>query len=223
MGTQIKKETLAFLKQLEKNNNREWFNAHKDAYLQAMDNFNAFVSRLISGAGKFDKSVSSLTPKDCVFRIYRDTRFSKDKTPYKNHFSARIIGGDEKCGYAGYYLHLQPGASFLAGGVHMPEPDRLKGIREEISDNAAAFRKIIGDATFKKNFKEVTGEKLKTAPKGFDKEDPMLPYLQFKDLIVHHNVGDGVAVSPDFADYCLKLFKSMIPFNNFVNKPVRSS
>lgn len=223
MEVQIQKGTLEFLKQLARNNNRVWFNAHKDAYQEAIDDFNAFVSTLIALTSKFDKSVSPLTPKDCVFRIYRDTRFAKDKTPYKGHFGARIIGGDEKCGYAGYYLHLQPGGSFLAGGVHMPEPDRLRGIREEISGNASAFKKILNDAVFKKNFKEVSGEKLKTAPKGFDKDDPMLPYLQFKDLIIHHEVGDKTVLSSGFADYSVKIFRSMVPFNNFVNRPVRST
>ena len=219
--TRIEKGTLDFLKQLAKNNNRDWFNSHKDSYLRAMENFSAFISGLISGASKFDKSVSQLTPKDCVFRIYRDTRFAKDKSPYKIHFGAHIIGGDEKCGYAGYYIHLQPGSTFLAGGVHMPEPDRLKGIRDEISRNGSSLKKILSTADFKKTFKEITGEKLKTVPKGFEKDDPMLPYLQFKDLIIHHDVSDATVLSSGFEGYCLKTFKSMVPFNNFLNKPVR--
>ena len=223
METQIRKETLTFLKQLAKNNNREWFNVHKDNFLAAQENFSAFISALIAGASKFDKSVSSLTPKDCVFRIYRDTRFSKDKTPYKTQFGAHIMGGDEKSGHAGYYIHLAPGDTFLAGGVHMPESDRLKGIRESISHNAPAFRKIIQDPVFKKNFKDVAGEKLKTVPKGFDKDDPMLPYLQFKDLYIRHDIGDSAVVSGDFAGYCLKIFKTMIPFNNFLNRSINPS
>lgn len=154
-----------------------------------------------------------------MFRIYRDTRFAKDKSPYKTHFGATLLGKGTRCGIAGYYLHLEPGSSFLAGGVHMTEPENLKAIRENISDKGKEFSKIIGSKSFKDNFK-IVGEKLAKVPLGFDKEDPMGEYLKFKELMIHHSVSDKEILSDNFTSYCVKIFKAMVPFNSFVNEPV---
>jgi len=216
----IKKETVDFLSRLKKNNNHEWFNNHKEDYQKALDNFTSFIAELISRISGFDKTVAGVEPKKSIFRIYRDTRFSNDKIPYKINFSANIAGDEEKCGNAGYYIHLQPGSVFLAGGVHTPEPDRLKGIREEISYNADLFKKIIQSKSFKEHFKEIWGEKLKTTPKGFDKEDPMMSYLQFKDFVIKNEVPDKTVLNKDFQNYCLDIFREMKPFNDFINAPV---
>lgn len=216
---QIKKETLTFLSKLKKNNDRDWFNANKQLYVDAHANIVEFVADLINKIAVFDKTVVGLEPKKCVFRIYRDTRFSKDKTPYKVNLGANITGIDKR-GKSGYYLHIQPGDCFLAGGVYMPEPERLKLIREDISMEGEKFLKIISDKTFKKNFKELSGDKLKTVPKGFDKEDPMLKYLQLKNLVMYHEVKDEVALSAKFAAYCANIFKSMMPMNEFLNASI---
>jgi uncharacterized protein (TIGR02453 family) len=215
----IKKETLQFLKDLEENNDREWFNNNKDKYISANENFVQFVQSLIDEVAKFDKSVAGLDAKNSVFRIYRDIRFSKDKSPYKTHFGATLLGKSNLCGNAGYYLHLQPGNSFLAGGVHMTEPKHLKAIREEISGNARAFLKIIGDKQFKSNF-TIEGEQLTKVPQGYDKADPMGDYLKYKELMICHEVDDKKILSKDFVSYCSKIFKAMVPFNSFINKPV---
>ena len=219
MSAQISKETIGFLKQLKKNNNREWFNANKKKFEEAQLDFSKFVAELIAGVTSFDKSVAHLTPKDCLFRIYRDTRFSKDKRPYKTNFGAAISEGKKSGGMAGYYLHLEPGAAFLAGGVHMPEPDRLKGIREMISDEGKKFLSIVNHKDFKKNF-TLWGDKLKTAPKGFDKEHPMMEYLQYKDFVVKYDIKDADITSAGFAKQCVQIFRAMQPFNDFVNTPV---
>ncbi len=215
----IKKETLQFLKELDKNNNRDWFNKNKDKFIAANENFIQFVQSLIGEVAKFDKSITGLDAKDCVFRIYRDTRFSRDKTPYKTQFSATLMGKGAGCGVAGYYIRLQPGKTFLAGGSHMAEPQNLKAIREEISENGKEFLKIINDKTFKTNF-SIEGEKLVKVPQGFDKEDSMSEYLKYKELIIQHTVDDKTVLSNDFTYYCGKIFKTMVPFNSFVNKPV---
>jgi uncharacterized protein (TIGR02453 family) len=215
----LKKETLQFLKDLKSHNDRDWFNANKDRYISANENFIEFVQGLIGEISKFDKSVAGLDAKDCVFRIYRDTRFSKDKSPYKVHFGAHIMAQGKGCGVAGYYLHLQPGSTFLAGGVHMTEPANLKAIREEISENGKAFLKIINEKSFKENFK-IEGERLANIPRGFDKDDPMGDWLRYKELMIHHAVADKEVLSGNFMSYCTKIFKSMVPFNSFVNKPV---
>ena len=219
MDASIKKETLDFLKQLAKNNNREWFNNNKDLYQKSLDNIQAFLNGLLTKIVVFDKSVAGIEPKDCLFRIYRDTRFSKDKTPYKSLFGAWISDND-KAGKAGYYLHIEPGKSFLAGGVYHPEAGRLKNVREEISFEADKFKKIINNKTFKENFGAISGDRLVTSPKGFAKDDPMMDYLKFKDMVVVHNINDKVLISKDYPAYCIKIFKSMVPFNDFLNKPL---
>jgi len=220
MKTTIKKETLQFLKDIKKNNDRDWFTKNKDKYVAASENFLEFVQSVIDSVAKFDKSVASIEPKDCVFRIYRDTRFAKDKSPYKTFFGAHLMGKNN-CGIAGYYFHFEPGNSFLAGGVHTSEPAQLKAIREEISENGKEFLKIINDKTFKENFK-IEGEKLQNAPKGFDKEDAMGEYMKYKELMIHHHVEDKEILSEGFVDYAAKIFRAMVPFNTFINEPVMS-
>jgi uncharacterized protein (TIGR02453 family) len=129
------------------------------------------------------------------------------------------MGKGKGCGVAGYYFHLEPGNSFLAGGIHMTEPVNLKAVREEISSNGKNFLKIINDKSFKENFK-IEGEKLVNVPAGFEKDDPMSEYLKYKELVIHHSVADKEIVASDFVSYCVKVFKAMIPFNQFINKPV---
>lgn len=219
MAATIKKETVQFLKELKAHNDRDWFNANKDRYLAANENFHQFVQGLITEAGKFDKSVAGLAAKDCTFRIYRDTRFAKDKSPYKTFMGAHLMGKGKGCGLAGYYFHFQPGKSFLAGGIHMSEPGQLKAIRQEISYRGKDFLKIINDKTFKQYF-TLEGEKLQKMPQGFDKEDPMGDYLKYKELMIHHPVADKEILSGDFTSYAAKVFKAMVPFNTFVNEPV---
>jgi len=219
MATTIKKETLQFLKDLKLHNDRDWFNKNKDKFVSANENFIQFIQELINKVAGFDKSAAGLDAKDAVFRIYRDVRFSKDKSPYKIFFGAHLMGKEKGCGVAGYYFHMQPGNSFLAGGVHMTEPQNLKAIREEISDNGKTFLKIINDKDFKDNFK-IEGEKLAKVPQGFDKDDPMAEFLKYKELMIHHSVKDKQILAGDFASYCSKIFKAMVPFNRFVNDPV---
>ena len=219
MKTAIKKETLQFLKDLKKNNERDWFAKNKDRFVAAHENYIQFVQALINEIAKFDRSVAGLDAKKSVFRIYRDIRFSRDKSPYKTHFGAVVLGKGSDCGTAGYYLHLEPGNAFLAGGVHMAEPEDLKAIREGISSRGKTFLKIIQDKNFRKDF-TIEGEKLKNVPRGFDKEDPMADFLKYKDLVLRHPVDDTMVLSDGFASYCSKIFKAMVPFNSFLNKSV---
>lgn len=217
MSSVIKRETMQFLKDLKKHNDREWFNANKEKFVAANENFIEFVQGLINQIAKFDKSVATINPKDAVFRIYRDTRFSKDKTPYKTHFGASLMKNKNGSGNAGYYIHMEPGGSLLAGGVYMAETAQLKSIRQELSYNAASFNKIINDKIFKEHF-EIQGEKLKNVPPGFDKADPMAEYLKHKAIYIVHKIDDKEVLSTDFAGYCAKMCKSMVPFNGFMNE-----
>jgi uncharacterized protein (TIGR02453 family) len=215
----IQKETLQFLKDLKKNNNRDWFNAHKEKYIAAHENFIEFIQALIEKIAKFDKSVAGLNAKDCVFRIYRDVRFSKDKSPYKTNLAAAMMGEGKDCRVSGYYISMEPGNTFLATGYHMVEPADLKLIRKEISANGKEFLKIVKSKTFTDNF-SLEGEQLSKVPQGFDKEDPMGDYLKFKDMIVKHAMSDKEVIDAKFADNCIGVFKKMQPFNKFVNAAV---
>lgn len=212
----IKKETLKFLKDLKRNNDREWFAENKDRYVAAHENLVAFVQELIYEMVSFDKSLAGIDPKKTIFRIYRDTRFAKDKSPYKPNFGAYLI--DKKKGFnqAGYYLHLEPGECFLAGGIHVPEPATLRAIRKEISADAKGFLKIVNDKNFKTHF-TIFGEQLVNIPQGFSKEDPMGEYLKYKELSLIHPLTDKEVLSENFATYCTKVFKLMVPFNAFIN------
>lgn len=216
MNTHIHKETLNFLVELKGNNKRDWFNSNKDLYHTAHQNLCDFVSVLIEKIAQFDNSVDGLDPKKCIFRIYKDIRFSKDKSPYKTHFGA-IISENGLSGSSGYYLHIEPDASMLGGGAYHPEPDLLRQIRQKISQNPDAYTKIIKNSHFKKNFGEISGERLKNVPKGFDKNNPMSNYLKLKDFVMIHKIDNEKLLSEDFADYCATIFKSMVSFNSFLH------
>jgi uncharacterized protein (TIGR02453 family) len=214
----ISKETLTFLQDLEDNNNRDWLQANKKAFEKAKDDFAGFVGELIVGISKFDPDVSGLAPDACIFRIYRDIRFSKDKTPYKSHFGAYISPGGRKTNSPGYYIHLQPGGrSFLAGGKHMPEPKELFALRQAIANNTDEFLKIVDAKKFRDLYGRMDGEKLKTPPKGFPKDHPAVELLKLKSFAVSHPMEkDKALTEPDFAAYVAKTFKELKPFIDFL-------
>lgn len=216
----LSKETLTFLQGLEDNNNRDWLQAHKKEFEKAKANFAEFVGELIVGISNFDPEVSGLAPDACIFRIYRDIRFSKDKSPYKTHFGAYISPGGRKTNSPGYYTHVQPGGqSFLAGGKHMPEPKELLAIRQAIAEDTEGFLKIINDKAFKELYGEMDGEKLKTPPKGFSKDHPALEYLKFKSFAFSHELKkDAVLTGKDFPGDAALTFKGLKPFIDFLRK-----
>ncbi len=221
MAAKINKETLDFFKLIKKNNDREWFKKNKHLYEKANANIIEFTTELIKLIAAFDKPVALLSPKDCMYRIYRDTRFSNDKTPYKTHAGIHITSAEKKMGSAGYYLHIEPGNNLLGGGVYHPDPDRLRGMRQEIDYNAKDFLKIINNKTFKSTFGEIVGDRLKTVPKGYDKENPMLEYLQMKEYLTMKSVDDDLMLADDFIKVAAKTFKVMHPFNEFLNLPMK--
>ena len=209
---------LDFLTTLKKNNNRDWFNAHKAQYLEAKNTFEAFINRLIPEIHKFDPGIGTITAKECVFRIYRDVRFAKDKSPYKTNMGGFISRGGRKGGYAGYYLHIDPEQSFIAGGNHMPAPDMLKKIRQEILYNVDEFKSIVNKPGFKKIYKEIEGEKLARPPKDFPADFPDIDLLKFKSYTVIHAAGNKVILDTNFEQYVLKAFRELYPLNRFLNR-----
>lgn len=209
---------LDFLKDLKDNNNREWFNENKKRYQDAKAAFDDFINRLIPRLREFDSSIDMITAKDCTFRIYRDVRFSKDKSPYKTNMGGYIARGGRKSQYAGYYVHLEPGQSFLAGGMYMPPPDLLKNIREEIYQNIDEFKSIIERKSFRETFGPFHDpDKLKNPPKGYDSDWPDVDLLKHKSYAVMHVVDDDKVVSGDYLDYAVVIFKELYPLNRFFN------
>ena len=219
MSAVIKNSTLLFLKDLHKNNNRDWFNENKDRYLSANANVVDFVETLIEEIGKFDEQILRIDAKKALFRIYRDVRFSKDKSPYKTNFGAGLgMGKGNKV--SGYYLHIEPGKSFLAGGVYKPEPSVLKTIRQEISAFGDEFKAILEQDEFRNYFRGLSVEdKLKKVPQGFEKDDKMAEYLKLKHFIVTHPISDEQLLSENAVKEFTKIFKAMKPLNDFLQTP----
>ena len=215
----MQSSTLQFLRNLEKNNNREWFNENKTLYQEAQQDVISFVEKLIEEMADFDEEMGKLEAKKSVFRIYRDTRFSKDKTPYKTNFGAGLgMGKGNKI--SGYYLHIEPGKSFLAGGVYKPEPSVLKTIRQEISAFGDEFKAILEQDEFRNYFRGLSVEdKLKKVPQGFEKDDKMAEYLKLKHFIVTHPISDEQLLSENAVKEFTKIFKAMKPLNDFLQTP----
>ena len=215
----MQSSALQFLRNLEKNNNREWFNENKTLYQEAQQDVISFVEKLIEEMADFDEEMGKLEAKKSVFRIYRDTRFSKDKTPYKTNFGAGLgMGKGNKI--SGYYLHIEPGKSFLAGGVYKPEPSVLKTIRQEISAFGDEFKAILEQDEFRNYFRGLSVEdKLKKVPQGFEKDDKMAEYLKLKHFIVTHPISDEQLLSENAVKEFTKIFKAMKPLNDFLQTP----
>lgn len=208
----IDKSTLDFLKDLKKNNNRDWFNSHKSIfqkeYQQTKDFFEILKQKL---------SEHDVIEKLKMFRIYRDVRFSKDKIPYKNHFSGHFVREGKKR-RGGYYLHIEPGESFLAGGFWEPNKDDLLRIRKEFEMDASEIREIISEDNFVKYFGELKGECLKSAPRGFDKNHPDLDLIKMKQFIVVRNFSDEEVTSNNFINDVNESFKAMRPYLNYMSE-----
>ncbi len=215
----LAKSTFTFLRNLNRNNNRDWFNANKHKYQEAHADFVGFIAELIGRIAVFDPPVAQLDPKKSVFRIYRDTRFSKDKTPYKTNFGAHLVSSRERPhDRAGYYIHVEPGNSFLAGGAYLPPGPWLNAIRASIDKDGAEFVAILKRVSFKKYFGELEGEKLKTVPRGYTVDHPHIELLRFKSFLASHQVGDEQLMAKDAAQYATRVFKTLKPFDDFLNK-----
>lgn len=212
------KVVFEFLNELNKNNNRDWFNENKKMYEAARTEVEQFVDHLIPEIRKIDPVIGNLTAKQTMFRIYRDIRFSKDKTPYKTYFGAFVAPGGRKSEKAGYYMHLSADECFLGGGSHLPKGENIKKIRSEIYYNAPEFNHIIINTKFKDAFGELKGERLSRPPAGFPKDFEDIELLKLKEFTVFQVVNEAQALNPDFGNYTLEVFKTMKPLVNFLNR-----
>jgi len=215
----MKRMVLDFLEGLQENNTREWFQEHKAQYHEAKKEVEAFVNLLIPEIARFDKSIRFVAAKDCIFRINRDIRFAKDKSPYKTNFGSWITHAGRKSPGPGYYLHIQPGGCFLSMGVYMPDPDQLKKIRKEIYYNVSEFKAILDD----KKIRKFTGgletvEKMKTAPRDFPRDFPDIDLLKHKHYVMSYPLQDGMIVSDKLFETIVPVFRAVYPFNEFLRR-----
>lgn len=218
----LKAPTLKFLKDLKKNNNKPWFEAHRNNYDEAKEDLVALTAQLIKAIASFDKPIGSLQPKDCLFRINRDVRFSKDKSPYKINLASYFNKEGKKGNGAGYYLHIEPGNSFAAGGIWVPEPSVLAAIRQEIDYNFNDWSKIMSNAAFKKNFPDGFNgnEKLSRPPKGYEDNNPAIEFIKQKSFVVRHFLTDTEIQSKTLVKDLSKIYLAMYPLIEFINKSI---
>lgn len=208
-----------FLKGLKKNNNKEWLDGHRDAYLSSREIFHAFVHQLLESMQKLDSDLQTVESKKCLFRINRDIRFSKDKRPYKNNFGAFMNKGGKKSATAGYYLHLEPGNSFVAAGIWMPEPEQVATIRQEIDYCLEEFKSILKSAAFKKTYGDMDREaELTRPPKGYPADHPGLDYLRLKSFTVTAALEDKVFLDHRSLKTILKFYSAAVPLVKFINR-----
>jgi uncharacterized protein (TIGR02453 family) len=215
----IKKSTLDFLSDLKRNNNREWFLNNRSRYEDARLNFEIFVQGVIDEIALFDPIIKGLGVKSCTYRINRDIRFSNDKTIYKSHLGAYIVRGGKSNGdkYAGYYLHIEPGNSMIAGGAYLPPAPWLTAIREKIDEEGEKLVGIIKNKDFVRYFGEIEGEKLKTSPKGYKKDHPYIELLRLKSFLAASLIPDKDVTGVNFFSYVLEAARALKPLNDFMN------
>lgn len=214
--------TFKFLKEVASNNDREWFKLHKSEYEASLQNIYDFTKEVTIALSKVDPTISAeLDPKTCVMRIYRDVRFSKDKAPYKTNFGIAISSNGKNFKGPGYYIHIQPGESFIAGGSWHPETDYLKSIRQEIDYNHDDWHEIIDHPDFKNSFGDLDNEgKLQSAPKGYDSSHPDIEYLKLKSFTAGRKLSDKDLSSPDSVTLSINLFKKLYPLMVFLRNAI---
>ncbi|MBN2669825.1 MAG: DUF2461 domain-containing protein [Bacteroidales bacterium] len=209
---------LQFLRDLVVNNHREWFHDNKAYYDRAKEAFESFVIAQMDAIAQFDEQVKGLKAKDCTFRIHRDIRFSQDKTPYKIHFGAYMAKDGRKSLNAGYYTHIEPDGSLLAGGLHMPSKELLAKVRMAIYTHPEAFKGIINRPKFKQHFPEIYGEKLKGAPRGFNKDFEDIDLIKYQSYDFFKMISDDELISDDYFAQSIESFKILKPLNDYFNQ-----
>ncbi len=213
----LQQSTLDFLKALKKHNDREWFDKNRAKYELAKADHAQFTADLIKELSKINPALGSLEVKDCVFRIYRDVRFSKNKAPYKTNLGCYFVEGGKKSDKAGFYIQMEPGNSFMAGGCWMPQAPVLKAIRQEIDYNLPDFQKIVKAPKFKAAFGTLSDSKLKTTPKGYDSGNPAIEHLRQTSFIVQTSMSDKDFTSKTIVKKSAEIYKAMLPFLKFLN------
>ena len=215
------KPVFRFLEQLEKNNHKVWFDEHRSMYTVAKEEMAQWVQCIIDELSVYDASIAHLQAKDCLFRINRDVRFSKNKSPYKTNMGAYLNRAGKKSNLAGYYIHCEPKKSFLAGGVWMPEAANLKKIRQEIDYNFKSFSDILSKSSFKKNFMGLDMSpdmSLVHVPRGYEKDNPAADYLKLKSFVATKSVTEAEICSADSIKKVAQTLSHLLPLVDFLNE-----
>ena len=216
-------QVFQFLQDLSENNNREWFHNNKKRYDESREKVLFITEVLINEIRKFDSEIPLLEPKDCLFRIFRDVRFSNDKRPYKTNFGSFIAKGGRKSMHAGYYFHIEPDTSFVGGGIYMPDAEHLKAIREYIAENGEEFLAITTTKSFKKVFPEMMDDKLKTAPKGFSPDHEYIDLLRYKSFAFSSQLSKTQILADTYIEQLVQSFKILQPVNRFLNDALKNN
>ncbi|MEO9803532.1 MAG: DUF2461 domain-containing protein [Reichenbachiella sp.] len=214
------KPTVKFLKELSANNNKEWFDTNRKTYESCRKEFLTLVSSVIGEIAKFDPDLTDVDPKKCVFRINRDIRFSKDKTPYKTNFGALMGANGKKTEGTGFYVHFAQGQNFAGGGIYMPPADTLAAIRQEIDYNPGTLNKLIQSKDFKETFVDIKGDKLKTAPKGYPKDHPNIDLLRLKSFYVIKEFSEKELTADGFFETLISTYKKAHEFNKYLKEAI---
>jgi uncharacterized protein (TIGR02453 family) len=217
----IDKSTLSFLTKLKKNNSKVWFEENRTSYETAKKNVESFIEGLLVGASRFEPGLKNLEARKCLFRINRDIRFAKDKSPYKSNFGASLNFKGKNDPGPGYYIHIEPGKSFLAGGIYMPDAPLLHAIRQEIDYDLKGFNSILANKKFKQIFGGLSmGDKLQRPPKGYDISNPALEHLKNKHFIVSHPISDTELQSKTLLKKTIADMETMKPFTDFLKRAI---
>ena len=217
----LQPSTLKFLKELKKNNNKPWFDQNRSRYEAVKLDFEQFISTILQKFSGTDEDISTLNAKDCMFRINRDIRFAKDKSPYKTNIGASFSRGGKKSAFAGYYFHCEPGESFAGGGIWMPMPDEVKKIRQEIDYCFDELKNIISSKRFVNVYGDLSQDKefaLVNLPKGYEKDNPAATYLKLKSWIATRSLSDNELTADSLADEVTKSFETLMPLVKFINR-----
>jgi uncharacterized protein (TIGR02453 family) len=219
----MSKNYLSFLSHLAENNHKDWMDANRDWYQEVRAEFIDDVAELLAGISTWEPDLSAFTPKDCVFRQNRDVRFSANKDPYKTNLAAYFSIGGKKSNGPGYYLHIQPGGSFIAGGIWMPPSEVLKNIRQEIDYSGNELENILTEPKFQEAFGGMEGEKLKTSPRDYDAEHPYIELLRHKSFIVSTALSDEEIKSGNYKEKAIHHFQLMKPFHEFLSRAIEDA
>jgi len=214
----IDQSTIRFLHDLSRHNDRLWFAENRPRYESARENFSVFVQAVIDEIVSFDPIFRGLEAKSCIFRINRDIRFTHDKSVYKTNFGAFMVRGGKKSAdrFPGYYLHIEPGQSFISGGSYIPPAPWLNAIREKIAEDGDSLIKIINSREYRKYFNGLEGEKLKLPPRGFSKDHPHIELIKMKSFLPEKSLTDSEVVAPGFFSVVTGAFRAMKPLNDFL-------
>lgn len=216
----LKTSTIDFMTELRENNNRDWFQANKARYEDVKKDYKALVSKLLNAMKKHDTTLATVTEKDCTFRINRDIRFSKDKSPYKTNLGIGMSTHGKRSGMAEYYVHIEPGGKgFLGGGIYIPSPDQMARIRKEIDVFGEDLVGVLSAPTFKKHYGDLEREiTLSRPPKGYSAEHPHIDFLKLKSYIAIAPLPDAQYTNPGLVDFVVERLKALTPFMVFLNR-----